>query len=143
MSVIKSKINTQSASYKENYEKMLGKIAELEKHLKQSLFQGEEKHIAKAKSKGKLLARERIELLLDQDSPFLELCPLAGLGVKGGFGTGGTMIAGIGFVSGKMCMITANVGTNKGGAIDIASLKKALRISEIGQENNLPGINLV
>ncbi|HRB70128.1 MAG TPA: acyl-CoA carboxylase subunit beta, partial [Chitinophagales bacterium] len=77
------------------------------------------------------------------DSPFLELCPLAGLGVKGGFGTGGTMVAGIGFVSGKMCLITSNVGTNKGGAIDIASLKKALRISEIGRENNLPGISLV
>ncbi|HNB48607.1 MAG TPA: carboxyl transferase domain-containing protein, partial [Chitinophagales bacterium] len=105
--------------------------------------QGEEKHISKAKSQGKLLARERIEMLLDQDSPFLELCPLAGLGVKGGFGTGGTMVAGIGFVSNKMCMITANVGTNKGGAIDIATLKKAIRISEIASENNLPCINLV
>jgi acetyl-CoA carboxylase carboxyltransferase component len=143
MSIIKTKVNTNSATYKENYQKMLAKIAELNKHLQQSLFQGEEKHLVKAKAQGKFLARERIELLLDQDAPFLELCPLAGLGVKGGFGTGGTMVAGIGFVSGKMCLITANVGTNKGGAIDIASLKKALRISEIGQENNLPGINLV
>jgi acetyl-CoA carboxylase carboxyltransferase component len=106
MSVIKSKVNTNSAAYKENYEKMLAKIAELDKHLKQSLYQGEEKHMAKAKSQGKLLARERIEMLLDQDSPFLELMPLAGLGVKGGFGTGGTMVAGIGFVSGKMCLVT-------------------------------------
>jgi acetyl-CoA carboxylase carboxyltransferase component len=143
MSVIKSKVNTNSSSYKDNYAKMLDKIRELNKHLKASLFQGEEKHTAKAKSQGKFLARERIELLLDQDSPFLELLPLAGLGVKGGFGTGGTMVAGIGFVSRKMCMITANVGTNKGGAIDIATLKKALRISEIGVENNLPAINLV
>jgi acetyl-CoA carboxylase carboxyltransferase component len=143
MSVIKSKINTNSAAYKENYQKMLAKIEELNKHLKQSLFQGEEKHLAKAKSQGKFLARERIELLLDQDSPFLELLPLAGLGVKGGFGTGGTMVAGIGFVSNRMCLITANVGTNKGGAIDIATLKKALRINEIGNENNLPSINLV
>jgi len=143
MSVIKSKINTNSAAYKDNYQKMLAKIEELNKHLKQSLFQGEEKHLAKAKSQGKFLARERIELLLDQDSPFLELLPLAGLGVKGGFGTGGTMVSGIGFVSGKMCLITANVGTNKGGAIDIATLKKALRINEIGVENNLPAINLV
>jgi acetyl-CoA carboxylase carboxyltransferase component len=122
---------------------MLEKIEELQKHLKQSLFQGEEKHTTKAKSKGKLLARERIEMLLDIDSPFLELMPLAGLGVKGGFGTGGTMVAGIGFVAGKMCLVTANVGTNKGGAIDIATLKKALRINEIGNENNLPSINLV
>ncbi len=143
MSVIKSRINPNSAAYKENYQKMLAKIDELNKHLKDSRFQGEEKHITKAKSQGKFLCRERIELLLDQDSPFLELLPLAGLGVKGGFGTGGTMVAGIGFVSGKMCLITSNVGTNKGGAIDIASLKKALRIAEIGAENNIPGISLV
>src|SRR3954463_16238774 len=116
MSVIKTKINPNSVSHKENYEKMLAKIEELKTHLKASLFQGDEKHQTKAKSQGKFLARERIELLLDQDSPFLELLPLAGLGVKGGFGTGGTMVSGIGFVSGKMCMITANVGTNKGGA---------------------------
>lgn len=73
----------------------------------------------------------------------MELLPLAGLGVKGGFGTGGTMVAGIGFVSGRMCLINANVGTNKGGAIDLATLKKALRINEIANENNLPAINLV
>ncbi len=143
MATIKTKINVNATSYKENYALMLAKLEELKKHLNQSLYQGEEKHIAKAKAGGKFLARERIDLLLDQDSPFLELCPLAGLGVKGGFGTGGTMVAGIGFVSGKMCLITANVGTNKGGAIDIASLKKALRIAEIGAENNLPGISLV
>ena len=141
--IIQSKINTNSSAYKENYAQMLEKIDILKKHLQKSLFQGEEKHIEKAKSKGKFLARERVELLLDQDSPFLELCPLAGLDVKGGFGPGGTMVAGIGFVSGKMCMINANVGTNKGGAIDIATLKRALRIGEIANENNLPCINLV
>ncbi len=141
--VIQSKININSSAYKENYAQMLEKIDILKKHLQKSLFQGEEKHIEKAKTKGKMLARERVELLLDQDSPFLELCPLAGLETKGGFGPGGTMVAGIGFVSGKMCMINANVGTNKGGAIDIATLKRALRIGEIANENNLPCINLV
>ncbi len=143
MAVLLSKVNTNSTAYKENYVKMLSKIEELQKHIKTSQFQGEEKHINKAKGLGKFLARERIELLLDQDAPFLELLPLAGLGIKGGFGTGGTMVAGIGIVSGKMCLITANVGTNKGGAIDIATLKKALRINEIALENNLPSINLV
>ena len=141
--IFKTKINTNSSTYKENYAAMLEKLEQLQKALQKSLFQGEEKHIEKAKSKGKFLARERVELLLDQDSPFLELCPLAGLDVKGGFGPGGTMVAGIGFVSGKMCMINANVGTNKGGAIDIATLKRALRIGEIANENNLPCINLV
>jgi acetyl-CoA carboxylase carboxyltransferase component len=140
---IKSKININSATYKENYQKMLEKIDLLQKNLQKSLFQGEDKHKERARAKGKLLARERIEILLDIDSPFLELCPLAGLDVKGGFGPGGTMIAGIGIVSGKICMLTANVGTNKGGAIDIATLQKALRLNEIGRENNLPSINLV
>lgn len=122
---------------------MLEKIETLNKHLKNAQFQGEDKYKERAKAKGKMLARERIEMLLDMDSPFLELCPLSGLEVKGGFGVGGTLVAGIGFVSGKMCMITSNVGTNKGGAVDIASLQKALRINEIAKENNLPGINMV
>lgn len=143
MASIKSKVNPNSASYKENYQKMLKKLEELQKHLQKAQFQGHDKHVERARSKGKLTARERIEMLLDLDSPFLELLPMAGLGVQGGFGPGGTMVAGIGFVSGKMCMITANVGTNKGGAIDIATLKKALRIGEIANENNLPSINLV
>jgi acyl-CoA carboxylase subunit beta len=143
MATIKSKINPNSGSFKENYEKMSAKVAELKKHLEKARFQGQEKHIERAKAKGKMTARERIEMLLDQDSPFLELLPLAGLGMQGGFGPGGTMVAGIGFVCGKMCMVNANVGTNKGGAIDIATLKKALRISEIANENGLPSINLV
>jgi len=143
MSVIRSKINLNSASFQENYRKMLEKVAELEQHLQKSLFQGQEKHIEKARSKGKMLGRERIEMLLDRDSPFLELLPLAGLGIPNSFGPGGTMVAGIGFVSEKLTLITANIGTNKGGAIDIASLQKALRIGEIGRENKLPGINLV
>jgi acetyl-CoA carboxylase carboxyltransferase component len=143
MATIKSRINPNSGSFKENYLRMSAKIEELKKHLQKSQYQGQEKHIERAKAKGKLTARERIEMVLDLDSPFLELLPLAGLGVQGGFGTGGTMVAGIGFVSGKICMVTANVGTNKGGAIDIATLQKALRINEIAVENNLPAINLV
>ncbi|MCO5232073.1 MAG: methylcrotonoyl-CoA carboxylase [Chitinophagales bacterium] len=143
MAVIISKVNTNSSSYKENYQKMLEKIEQLNKNLNKSLFQGDENRISKTHAKGKMTARERIEMLIDQDSPFMELMPLAGLGVQGGFGPSGTLVAGIGFVSQKMCLITANVGTNKGGAIDISSLQKALRLSEIGKENKLPTINLV
>jgi len=90
-----------------------------------------------------LLARERIELLLDQDSPFLELMPLAGLENKGSFGAGGTNVSGIGVVSGKICVINANVGTRKGGSVDYATMIKGLRISDIALENRLPCINLV
>lgn len=142
MQPIRSKINTRSATYKNNYEAMTGLVGELEEKLQKSLFQGGEKHIAKARNRDKFLARERIELVLDQDSPFMELLPLAGLGQEG-FGPGGTMVAGVGFVSGKLALVTANVGTNKGGAIDYATLQKSLRVAEIALENRLPVVNLV
>lgn len=137
-----SKVNTKTQQYASNREGMLELLEKLEKHYEESRFQGQEKHIERARSKGKLLARERIELLLDQDSPFLELLPLAGLGGKG-FGTGGTTVGGIGIVSGRLCLVVSNVGTNKGGSIDFPTLQKAMRLNEIAEENELPSINLV
>jgi len=121
---------------------MKEKVIELEQTMQKSLFQGEEKYLERNKKTGKLLARERIELLLDQDSPFLELLPLSGVGGDG-FGVGGTLVGGIGFVSNRLCIITANVGTIKGGSIDYPTLQKNLRISEIALENRLPTINMV
>ncbi len=142
MSVFQSKINRNSESYQRNLALMKEKIVELEAKQKEALFQGEEKYLARTKKAGRLLARERIEMLLDVDSPFMELCPFAGWGTDG-FGTGGTVVAGIGFVSGRMCMLNSNVGTIKGGAIDYATLQKGLRIGEIATENKLPMINMV
>ena len=142
MSVFKTKINRQSESYQRNLELMKEKIAELEAKKKEALFQGEPKYLERTKKAGRLLARERLELLIDQDSPFLELLPLAGWGVDG-FGAGGTIVAGIGFVSGRLCMINSNIGTIKGGAIDYSTLQKGLRIGEISLQNELPFINMV
>ena len=139
---IQSNINTNTQVFKDNREGMLVLLKKLDGHLEESRFQGQEKHIAKARSKGKLLARERLDLLLDQDSPFLELLPLAGLGGKG-FGPGGTTVGGIGIVSGRLCMVVSNVGTNKSGAIDFPTLQKAMRLNEIAEENELPSISLV
>jgi acetyl-CoA carboxylase carboxyltransferase component len=68
MATIASKINPNSNSFKENYQKMQLKLEELNKNLKKSHFQGQEKHIERALSKGKMTARERIEMLIDQDS---------------------------------------------------------------------------
>ena len=140
--IFQTKINTKAEQYLKNKEGMLELLKKLDLHLEESRFQGAEKHIQRAKDKGKLLARERVELLLDQDSFFLELLPLVGLEGKG-FGPGGTSVAGIGLVSGRLCMITSNVATNKGGAIDYATLRKSIRIGEIAMENGLPTINLV
>lgn len=142
MRPIKSKINPQSKSFKDNYGKMSALVVELNEKLKESLNQGSEKHLKKAREAGKYSARERIELVLDKDSPFLELLPLAGLGMDG-FGAGGTVVSGIGLVSGKLCMLNANVGTKKGGAIDYATLQKSIRTGEIARENKLPIISLV
>ncbi len=143
MQVLKSNINTNSKQFKQNYEEMLGFVQQLEGHLEKSRAQGKPKHIERARKRGKLLARERIELLLDKDSPFLELLPLAGMERKGGFGAGGTNVCGIGLVSGKLCMISSNVGTRKGGSVDWATAFKGLRIGDIARENRLPSINLV
>jgi len=77
MTILKSKINLNASSTKDNHAAMLKFVEELEKHSEQGRFQGKDKHIARARKRGKLLARERLGLLLDQDSPFLELLPLA------------------------------------------------------------------
>ncbi len=143
MRALQSNINTASATFKENKQAMLTLVEELNKHLEESRFQGKEKSIEKARNRGKLLARERIELVLDKDSPFLELLPLAGMQNKNGFGAGGTNVSGIGLVHGKLCMINSNVGTRKGGSVDYATVFKGFRIGQITRECKLPSINLV
>ncbi len=117
-------------------------VGELKQKLQDALFQGKEKYLKRAEKRGKMLARERIDLLLDKDSPFLELMPLAGL-ERTDINTGGTLVGGIGLVSGKLCMITANVGTIKGGAIDFTTMQKGFRTKDIAFQNQLPVINLV
>lgn len=139
---IKTRVNPRSAEYNANREANLALLATLEEHLKAARFEGKEQHLAKARKLGKFTARERIELLLDPDTPFLELLPLAGLGGDG-FGPGGTSVGGIGLVCGRLVMVIANVGTRKGGAVDYATLQKALRLNEIAIENHLPVISLV
>jgi acetyl-CoA carboxylase carboxyltransferase component len=98
---------------------------------------GAERHHAR----GKMTARERIELLLDRDAPFLELAALAGYGSD--FTVGGSVVAGIGVVSGVECLVIANDPTVKGGASNPWSLRKTLRMHEIAAQNRLPVISLV
>ena len=143
MAVLKTKVNLNDSAFQSNKEEMLKLITELETNLEKSRFQGKDKHIEKARKRNKLLARERIELLLDQDSPFLELLPLAGLLNKSSFGPGGTSVSGIGLVQGRLCIINSNVGTRKGGSIDAETMNKSLRVNQIAIENKLPTINLV
>lgn len=88
------------------------------------------------------IARDRVELLLDEDTPFLELLPLAGYGQED-TAPGASLIAGIGIVSGVECLITSSVSTIKGGSLNESTLWKSSRIAEIGMENRLPTISLI
>ncbi|WP_211246311.1 acyl-CoA carboxylase subunit beta [Amycolatopsis taiwanensis] len=120
---------------------MLAKLDELAAEQAKAVAGGGEKYVERHRRRGKLLARERIELLLDPDTPFLELSPLAAWGT--GYHVGGSLITGIGVVEGVECLIVANDPTVKGGASNPSSLKKGLRAAEIAAENRLPTINLV
>jgi acetyl-CoA carboxylase carboxyltransferase component len=142
MNILRTKVNTNDPQYKENMARMTHLCSQLAGKMQSALFQGKEKYLQRAASIGKFSARERIELLLDPDSPFLELMALAGC-ERDDINVGGTMVCGIGLVSGKLTMITANVGTIKGGSIDYTTLQKGFRAGDIALENKLPVINLV
>jgi acyl-CoA carboxylase subunit beta len=102
---------------------------------------GGEKYATRHKERGKLLPRERIDLLLDRDSYFLELCPLAGHEVAG-HAPGASLIGGIGLVSGVECLVTASDSTVKGGAINELGVVKSHRLADIALENRLPSVSL-
>ena len=120
-------------------------VYELRTKLKKIYLGGGEKNAAKQKAKGKLLARERVKYLIDKDSKFLEIGAFAADGMyaeQGGCPSAG-VICGIGYVSGRQCMIVANDATVKAGAWFPMTAKKNLRAQEIAMENRLPVIYLV
>jgi acetyl-CoA carboxylase carboxyltransferase component len=120
---------------------MLERLAEVEAAHAEALAGGGPKYQERHRERGKLSARERIELLLDQDTPFLELSPLAGWGSD--FTTGASIVTGIGVVEGVECLVTANDPTVRGGASNPWTLRKALRANEIAFANRLPVVSLV
>ncbi len=120
---------------------MLAKLAELEAEVAKAVAGGGEKYVDRHHARGKLLPRERIELLVDEGSAFLELSPLAGWGSD--FHVGASLVTGIGVVEGVECLITANDPTVKGGASNPWTVKKAFRAAQIAEENHLPTISLV
>ncbi|MEV0948129.1 carboxyl transferase domain-containing protein [Rhodococcus sp. NPDC049939] len=141
MTTLKSALDTNSAEYAEAAEAMIGKLAEIEAEHVKVLAGGGEKYTERHKKRGKLLARERIELLLDPDSPFLELCPLAAWGSD--FPVGGSTVVGIGVVEGVECLIVANDPTVRGGTSNPWTLRKGFRANDIARQNRLPVISLV
>jgi acetyl-CoA carboxylase carboxyltransferase component len=124
-----------------NREAMLEKLADLEAQHAVAVAGGGPKYVDRHHARGKLTARERIELLVDPGSAFLELSPLAGWGSD--FTVGASVVTGIGVVEGVECLISANDPTVKGGASNPWTVKKIFRASQIAEENNLPTISLV
>ncbi|WP_090929931.1 acyl-CoA carboxylase subunit beta [Nonomuraea jiangxiensis] len=120
---------------------MLAKLAELDAEHAKAVGGGGEKYVERHRKRGKLLARERIELLVDPDSPFLELSPLAAWGSEYPVGAG--VVTGIGVVAGVECVITANDPTVRGGSSNPWTLRKTIRASDIALRNRLPYVNLV
>jgi 3-methylcrotonyl-CoA carboxylase beta subunit len=117
--------------------------ADLRARVAQAAFGGPEASRKRHTARGKLLPRERVERLLDPGAPFLEIGQLAANGLYGGEVPGAGMIAGIGRVSGRQCMIVANDATVKGGTYYPLTVKKHLRAQEIAQHNRLPCLYLV
>ncbi|OAT66934.1 carboxyl transferase domain-containing protein [Mycobacteroides immunogenum] len=141
MTILRTAINTNSPEYAAAAEAMETKLAEVNAETAKALAGGGDKYVARHHERGKLLARERIELLIDPDSPFLELCPLAAWGSD--FTVGASLVTGIGVVEGVECMIVANDPTVKGGTSNPWTLRKVLRANDIAFKNRLPVISLV
>ncbi len=141
MPVLKSAVDPASDVYRQNRQGMESALAEVDAELAKALEGGGERYVARHRDRGKFLARQRIELLLDADTPFLELAPLAAWGTD--YTVGASLVAGIGVVEGVECMISANDPTVRGGSTNPFTMRKSSRLADIALENRLPSISLV
>ena len=143
MPVLASSLDQASENARANRESMEAQVADLRTKLADARAGGPERSRARHLAAGKLLPRDRVERLLDPGTPFLEIAPLAALGLYDDDAPSAGMIAGIGRVSGTECVIVANDATVKGGTYYPLTVKKHLRAQEIALENRLPCIYLV
>ncbi|HGY91963.1 MAG TPA: methylcrotonoyl-CoA carboxylase [Planctomycetes bacterium] len=143
MKTIRSKVRTDSEAFQEQREAMLALVADLETTLGEIRQGGSQRARERHAARGKLFVRERIERLLDPDTAFLELSPLAAHGVYDGPTPAAGVVTGIGRVAGVECMIVANDATVKGGSYLPLTVKKHIRAQRIALENHLPCIYLV
>ncbi|AMY17797.1 MULTISPECIES: acyl-CoA carboxylase subunit beta [Nocardiaceae] len=141
MTALVSRLDVAGDGFAAAADTMRAKLGEVESEHAKALAGGGEKYVARHRARGKLTARERIELLVDEDAPFLELCPLAAWGSD--FPVGASVVVGIGVVSGTECLIVANDPTVRGGSSNPWTLRKTLRANDIALQNRLPVISLV
>ena len=143
MTVLSSQIQTRGDEYRTNMERMESLVRELREKTAGAALGGSEAARKKYKGRGKLFVRERVDLLLDQGTPFLELSPLAAHGMYGDDVPAAGLVTGIGRISGQECVVVANDATVKGGTYFPLTVKKHLRAQQIALENHLPCIYLV
>ncbi len=143
MNPLPSRINTASTDFKANRTEYDRLIEDLREKLEVVRKGGSEKALKLHAKRGKIFVRERIEQLLDPDTPFLELNPMAAHGLYGGAVPSAGVVTGVGRVSGRECMIVANDATVKGGTYYPMTIAKHIRAQEIALENHLPTIYLV
>ncbi|MBX3567036.1 MAG: methylcrotonoyl-CoA carboxylase [Rhizobiaceae bacterium] len=143
MPTIGRTLDQRSTETVANSAAMRGLVAGLRSRHEAVTQGGSAEAVARHRSRGKLLARERIDLLVDAGTPFLELSPLAAHGLYGGGVPSASIVTGIGMVAGRPCMIVANDATVKGGTYYPMTVKKHLRAQDVARENGLPCIYMV
>ena len=143
MPTLSSKLIPRGKDFKASSQAMQTQVEDLHARLADIAQGGGESARQKHLARGKLLPRERVEMLLDPDTPFLEIGALAALDMYDNAAPGAGMIAGIGRVQGVECMIVCNDATVKGGTYYPMTVKKHLRAQEIAMQNRLPCIYLV
>ena len=141
MTVLQSTLDPKASAYADAATAATSRLDEIDGELAKALAGGGPKYVERHHARGKMTPRERIELLVDPDSPFLELCPLAAYGSA--FQVGASVVTGVGAVSGVECVIIANDPTVKGGTSNPWTLRKILRAKKVAMQNRLPVISLV
>ncbi len=141
MPVLPDRVDREAPEFAARRESLLGLLAEHETELAKANLGGGEKYVERHRKRGKLLARERVEALLDPDTPFLELSPLAAWGTS--YAVGASLVTGVGLVEGTEVVVVANDPTVRGGAINPYSAKRQGRAMQIAADNRLPVITLV
>jgi acyl-CoA carboxylase subunit beta len=141
MPVLTSALDVGAEAYLRNREAQLAAVTALNEQLDLARAGGGERYARRHRERGRLLVRERVELLLDRDAPFLELSALAAWGTE--FSVGASMVTGVGVVSGVECVVIGHDPTVRGGAMNPYTLRKTLRALQIAKENRLPVVNLV
>jgi len=143
MPLLESKVDRKSAEFAANESAMRALVGELKARQAKSALGGGDAARAKHVARGKLLPRDRVEMLLDPGTPFLELSPLAAFGMYGEESPGAGIITGIGRIAGRECVVVCNDPTVKGGTYYPISIKKHLRAQRVAEENRLPCVYLV